>query len=324
MHQLRRLVAVLTASFLILAVLPAGAQERPSGSGLSISPTTSEFTIARGQAQKLDITLKNVTVSDITAQAYINDFTSDGQSGSPKIITDPNKRLPTSIRNFVFGLEDVPLSRGEQKKLTIALQVPADAVPGAYFGIIRYKAVPAGENAPESGEVALSASVGSIVLITIPGKVTEQVQLSALHVYNGPHEGAFFFRKPTDIGVEVRNLGNGFVKPFGTIELQDTFGKEVYNYQLNNTTPRGNILPSSSRIFTNKPKNIDKPGRYTITASVAYGTGSEVLTLKKTFWYVPAWLLFTVIGVLVVLLLIAFRAYWKHKGSAKRSYRRKG
>lgn len=323
MHHFRRL-AVALAALLITNTLPALAQKAPSGSGLSISPTTTDLTIASGQAKKLDITLKNITVGNITAQAYINDFTSDNNSGSPKIITDPNKKLPTSIRDFVIGLNDVPLKKGEQKKLSLALQVPTNASPGAYYGIIRFKAVPAGESAPQGGEVALSASVGTIVFITVPGTIKEQVQLTALHVYNDKHEGTFFFRKPSDVGVEVRNLGNGLAKPFGTIELQDMFGKAVYNYQLNNTTPRGNVLPGSSRIFTDQIKNISKPGRYTIMASVAYGSGSEVLVLNKTFWYIPGWLLVIILAVLVFLVLTAYRAYRRHHSSLKRPRRHKG
>ncbi|PJE65405.1 hypothetical protein COU91_01815 [Candidatus Saccharibacteria bacterium CG10_big_fil_rev_8_21_14_0_10_47_8] len=324
MYHFRRLVAAATAIILVSNTLPVLAQQAPSGSGISISPTTSDFTIARGQAQKLDITLKNITVGNITAQAYINDFTSDNSTGSPRIITDPNKKLLTSIRDFVIGLDDVPLKKGEQKKLSLALQMPANVSPGAYYGIIRFKAVPAGENAPESGEVALSASVGTIVFITVPGTIKEQVQLTALHVYNGKHEGTFFFRKPTDIGVEVRNLGNGLAKPFGTIELQDMFGKSAYNYQLNSTTPRGNVLPGSSRIFINQTKNISKPGRYTVMASVAYGSGSEVLVLDKTFWYIPGWLMVVILAVLAFLALTAYWSYRHHRLSLKRPHRRKG
>lgn len=324
MHYFRRLVAAATAVILISSTLPVMAQQAPSGSGISISPTTSDFTIARGQAQKLDITLKNITVGNITAQAYINDFTSDNHTGSPKIITDPNNKLPTSIKDFVHGLNDVPLKKGEQKKLTVALQIPVNTTPGAYYGIIRFKAVPAGESAPQGGEVALSASVGTIVFITVPGTIKEQVQLTALHVYNGKHEGTFFFRKPSDIGVEIKNLGNGLAKPFGTIELQDMFGKGVYNYQLNNTTPRGNVLPGSSRIFTDKVKNISKPGRYTVQASVAYGSGSEVLVIKKTFWYIPGWLLAIMLAVLALLIFATFWAYRHHRLSLKRIHRRRG
>ena len=325
MYQLRRLAAAFVVMLLLLGITSATAQTGPTASGLSISPTLSEFTLKPGQADKITITLKNITINNITAQAFISDFKSDDLSGSPQIITDPQKVSPNSIRRFIFGLEDLPLAKSEQKKVTLSLQIPQDTPPGAYFGIVRYKAVPAGAVAPKEGEVALSASVGTIILITVPGNLKEQVQLSDLHIYNGKHEGTIFFRKPTEVGVEVRNLGNGFAKPFGTVEVTKMFGsKSVYTYQLNSTNPRGTVLPSSSRIFKNPLKNIDQIGQYTITASVTHGSGSEVLVLKKTFYYVPGWLLIATSALLLILLLITYRAYWRYRQGVKKSYRRKG
>ncbi|HEY5549651.1 MAG TPA: hypothetical protein VIK37_00365 [Candidatus Saccharimonadales bacterium] len=306
-----------------MSALPANAQNQ-TGSGLSISPVLSEFTLKPGQADKLDINLKNITLNKITAQASVADFESDGVSGNPKIIAEPNHISPNSIRKFVLGLEDVPLDVGQQKKVTLAIQIPGDAAPGAYFGIIRYKAIPAGETAPGPGEVSLSASVGTIVLISVPGNLREQVQLTALHVYRGDRKGTLFFERPTKIGVELRNLGNGFVKPFGSVEIRNMAGNEVYTYQLNNTNPRASILPSSNRIFENNIKNVGAIGRYTVTASVSYGSGSQVLTLKKTFWYIPLWLTATITAVLVLLVLLVFRAYRHYRHESKRAYRRKG
>ena len=310
--------------FVLVSVLPVAAQQDQPSSGISISPLISEFTLKLGQADSLEFNLKNITSNKITAQGSIADFESDNESGNPNIIADPNYVGPHSIRKFILGLEDIPLEIGQQKKVTLAVQIPKDATPGAYFGIIRYKAIPAGDTAPGPGEVALSASVGSIVLITIPGNLREQAQLTNVHVYRGDGESTLFFRQPTKIGVELRNLGNAFIKPFGTVEIRDIRGKEVYSYQLNNTNPRASVLPDSSRVFKNDIKNVNQIGRYTVTASVSYGNGSQVLTLKKTFWYIPLWLAAVILAVLLVLIYLAFRAYRRYKLDRKRAYRRRG
>lgn len=315
-------MAALAVLFVVVAA-PAKAQQEP-GSGLSITPLLSEKTIEPGGADKLDISIRNVTSNRITAQATIYDFESDNTTGNPKIIIDPNKSSPNSIRKFILGLEDIPLGVGEQKKTTLAIQIPEDTAPGAYYGVIRYKAVPVGQTAPQPGELSLSASVGTIVLITVPGEVREQVQLTGLHVYRGGYNGSFFIRKPERLGVEIRNLGNGFVKPFGTVEIKNMLGKVVHVYQLNNSNPRANILPSSTRIFEDFIKGINQPGRYTVTASVSYGTGGQVLTASKSFWYIPIWLAIILLAVLLILTLFAYRAYRHHKRDRKRAYRRRG
>jgi hypothetical protein len=325
MPNLNRLLVAITALLLLfVSALPAAAQNNPTASGLSISPTLFELSVRPGEASKIDIRLKNITVNKIIAQAAINDFESDNASGNPKLITDPAKISPYTIRHFVQGLEDVPLEVSQQKTITLPIQIPADTSPGGYFGVIRYKAVPAGPNAPKPGEVALSASVGAIVLITVPGNVREQVQLSGLHIYRGGYDGTLFVRKPTHIGVEIRNLGNGFARPYGTVEVKNMSGKAVYSYQLNSANPRANVLPSSTRIFKDQIKNVSSPGRYTVTASVSYGSGSQVLALKQTFWYIPLWLVILIVVILLLLVLLAFGAYRRYRRDSRRAYKRKG
>ena len=322
MRIVKQLTALVVLVFAV-AVVTTSAQQSQTGSGLSISPTLSEFTLKPGEADTVDITLKNITVGDIIAQAYLNDFAADNETGSPKIIVDPNKQSPNSIKNFVVDLDDVPLAKGEQKKINVLIQVPASTTPGAYFGVIRYKAVPANDQGPKEGEVSLSASVGTIVLVTVPGTITEQVELTGLHIYQGDKEALLFTKQPNEAGVEIKNLGNGFVKPYGTVEIRNMFGEVAYSYQLNNNNPRANILPGSSRIFKDEIRNINKFGRYTMSASVTYGNGSEILVMEKTFWYLPLWLIAVIVAIVIALiagLLWAFRSY---RRSSKHGYHRK-
>lgn len=321
----QKIITIFVFLFFLLSVsLSSASAQNTTGSGLSISPTLFELNLKPTQSNKIDINLKNITVDDVNAQAFVNDFTADNLTGSPKIITDPNYISPHSIKRFVNGLQDVPLAKGQQKTVSVTINVPDGTAPGAYYGVIRYKAIPAGANAPAPGQVALSASVGTIVLVTVPGKVKEQIQVRNIHIYSGPHgehEGIIFFKKPSQAGVEIVNLGNGFSQPFGTVEIKNMYGKIVHTYQLNSTEPKGNILPSSTRIFKDPLKNINQIGRYTITANVTYGTGSQVLTYKNTFWYIPLWLSIIILVVLIVLILIATRAYRSYRQGVKHSYR---
>jgi len=326
MQTIKRLLAAMGCLLILLLIVPrAGAQQTnglPSGSGLSISPTISEFTIKPGGSAVVKITLKDITVDNVTAKGSVNDFTSDNNTGNPKIITNSDTPGPNSIKNFVFNLKDVPLQRGEQKDVNVNLQIPQSTPPGAYYGIIRYRAVPAGVNAPGAGQVALTASVGTIVLITVPGNIRDQVQVAGLHVYRGTKDGTFFFGPPSKIGIEIKNFGNGFVKPFGTVEVHNMFKKTVATYQFNNPKQPGNILPNSERIFTNNISSIKQFGHYTATASVSWGSGSQVLTLEKSFWYVPLWLIALVIIILLALIFLAYRSYTRYNRD-RRNTRRK-
>lgn len=328
MVHTKRLFIGLGLPFVILfSSLGAHAATTPgSASGLSISPLRQELTIKPGQADKIDVTLKNITGGPITAVASTQDFESDNATGNPRIITDPKVHSPASIRNFLVGLGNVELATGEQKSFSIPVQIPSNATPGAYYGLIEYQAVPSQAGSTSgNNRVALSAAVSQLVFITVPGNITERMQFNAIHIYKdkqGTKEGVFFTSVPQAAGIELRNLGNGFEKPFGTVTLQSSTGKTIYSYELNGNITRGIVLPNSSRVFVNALKNIKGPGRYTLSASVSYGSGSAILTGKKTFWYIPKW----VPVALVIILLILVGAVWlvrhRYKRTAERGYRR--
>jgi hypothetical protein len=309
---LRRSIAAIVLSLTILssslvahAATPAPVQA--GASGLSISPLRQEITLAPGKADKLDITLKNITGVPIVAKVSVQDFQSDNVSGVPKIIANPKVEIPNGIRKFLINPGDVSLAVGQQKTFTIPMQAPANAAPGAYYGLVAYQAVPANSSTPGgNNKVALSAAVSQLVFITVPGNIQDRMQLNAIHVYSdkeGTSEGLFFTKPPKAVGIELTNLGNGFAKPFGQVSVKSTGGKEVVAYEMNGGIVRSIVLPNSKRTFTNELKNIKRTGRYTVTANLSYGAGSAIQTGKKTFWYVP--LSFLIVFLVIILLIVA-------------------
>jgi hypothetical protein len=319
----RLLVFGLTTIFALNALSGiSNAQNNAPGSGLSISPLHNQLNLDPGQSSNLKLNLKNITTNAILAKAYVNDFTADNDTGNPVIVTDPNKVLPTSIKNFVKP-EDTPLAVGEKKEVSVPIHIPSDASPGAYYGIIRYKAIPAGSQAPGEGQVSLSASVGTIVLIQVNGNLKEQAQLSSLKIYRDNDSGSFFFQKPNKVGVEIANLGNSFVQPFGKIVVTDMSGKQVYSYEVNNTNPRSVVLPGTKRTFKDSIRNINKPGRYTVSASISFSNGSSVLVSQAHFWYITGWVLVLIIIILAALVLLTYFAYHRYKKSKRHAKHRR-
>lgn len=292
-------------------------QSSGTGSGLSISPTRTELRIERGKSDEVKVSIRNVTKGAIVAKPFIADFESDNETGEPKLLTDPNKHNSASVYKFVKGLADVPLNPGEDKNLTYKVDIPADATAGAYYGAIAYRAVPASQAANENdgGQVALTANVASLVLIEVPGDITEKIQITSVKALSGDKGGSLFTHAPNKVGVTIKNLGNSFAKPFGTVTITNMSGKQIHSYELNNSTPRSNILPKTSRTFTDDLKGVKKPGRYTISASVSFGSGGEVLTQKVSFWYIPTWLAVALIVLLFGIVAGTYLLYRKQYGS---------
>lgn len=313
---LKKLLVVAALVGLLVAPIGGVYAQQNSGSGLSISPTRTELSIKPGDAGTVTITIKNVTKGEITAKALVNDFEPDNDTGEPKLITDDSKRSAASIRDFLIGFSDIDLQPDQEKEINIPVQIPSDAAPGAYYGVIRYQAVPKTTSEQGAGQVALTASVGSLVLIEVPGNITEKIEIKKVKAYLDSRSGSLFTNEPNKVGVTIKNLGNSFAKPFGQVQVTNMQGKQVHAYELNNSTPRGNILPNSERTFKDDLKGISIPGRYKITANISFGRGGEILNYSTSFWYLPIWMLI-VIGVVLVALIGS--AYYLFKRYNSRS-----
>jgi hypothetical protein len=290
------------ANFALPIVSAQDANQQSGGSGLQLSPTRTELVAQPGEQKSFSLILKNVTASEVTAQVFLNDFQSDGNSGTPQIIVDETKDpTPYSLKNMLKDLKTVDLKPGETKEIKQVVDVPANTAPGAYFGALRYAAIPKGQSLNDAQrQVALTASVAHLVFVEVPGDINEQIQIEKAEAQRDGKGGSIFFKSPQKAAVTVKNKGNGFSRPFGRITINNAGGKEVHGYEINNTDPKGIVLPNSSRTFVDDAKNIKTPGKYTINAAVAYGNGGEVVTYKASFWYLPIWFL-----VLILLIVVA-------------------
>lgn len=311
-------IIVLSAGLFQLPVL---AQEQKGSSGLNISPTRAELQVEPGKSDTIHLSIQNVSGTDIEAKVTINDFESDGITGEPKLLPDSQQDSPTSIRKFITNATNFPMVKEEKKNVDLGVNIPVGTAPGAYYGVIRYTAVPLNQK-NDQGNVALTASVGTLVLIEVPGNITEQIQINSMKVSQGDKTGTFFTKSPTQVAIEIKNNGNGFSKPFGRVSVSGGIGGgEVYSYELNNTDPKANILPASTRTFKDAIHNVSRPGRYTVLANISYGRGGEVITQSVSFWYIPVWLLAVIAAVIVLIVLggvIIYRKKFAHPKKRKK------
>jgi|AntRauTorckE6833_2_1112554.scaffolds.fasta_scaffold00549_3 hypothetical protein len=299
---------------------PAG-QQSVSGNGFRVSPVTSELIVEAGQSETFTITIENPTESATTAVPIVNDFVAgDNEDGEALPILDESAPAPrNSFRSLVTQLEPLDLAPGETKELDVIISVPNDANAGGYYGIVRF--VP--ENLNEEGNVTLSASVGSIALVRVPGDLTERVDLVSLSASQDEEQKSFFTGGDVSILTRLRNSGDIHLAPFGKIQIKNMFGDTVESFELNNTTPRANILPDTTRRFVDELDNDSWFGRYTIEANLGYQQGSgEPITAQSTFWYLPVWVLIAVfVGLAAIALGIV--SFVNRRGLKKRSKRSK-
>lgn len=315
-------VAVFSAVALSIPLVSAQDTTTNSANGFRISPVRSELTIDKGQSATVDISIENPSEVPMIASAVINNFiASEDGSGTPRLILDEEVEAPKNdFRGLVEEIPNISLAGKERKDVTVKLMVPQDANSGGYYGAIRF--VPA--EVTQDSTVGLTASVGTIVLVTVPGDLTQQLTLNKLSAGQYDNE-----KKPVTKNVlsngnvivvtELTNEGDIHVKPFGNISIKNMFGKTVASMELNDIEPKSNVLPGSSRTFVNEVDYSSWLGRYTITANLGYGDGGgQLITQSSSFWYLPIWAVLTVVGVVVALAIGGYVLVRRFSGKNKR------
>lgn len=320
----------LTVLFSALNVGTVGAQANSNattGNGLRISPVRNDLTIKPGESQTIDVYVTNITNIPTTLKAVINDFiASEDESGKPRIILDENVDAPShGLRKYVSKLDNFTLQPQERKIIKVRISIPADAAGGGYFGAVRF--LPAEVDA--SKNVSLTASVGSLFLVAVPGDIKEQASVESFNVSrNEKGKASNFFTDGTGLRatVRIKNSGNVQVSPFGKVILKK--GDKVLGaYEVNNIQPRGSVLPDSIRRFHvdfgDKAKTL---GKYTVEGNFGYGDKGQLISAKTSFFVIPLPILITLIVCLLLIIAAIFvgpRMLKAHDRKLLRKVRRK-
>lgn len=302
-------VWILVTAFVLLATIGLSAvvaqeESATSGNGLRITPVRQEFILAPGQSESYEIEVANISAGDVSVITVVNDFESDDTTGQPRILVDPEDETPFSLRQYVSLPEPFTLEPGQSRKVNISVDLPEDANPGGYFGIVRFAV---GIEGQDLGTIALAASVGSLLLVSVAGDVQEGMELGFIEARqtqtdNTSRGGSFFESAPDKIAINLKNTGNSILKPIGRVAIKNMFGKEVASYEFNGGQLRGNVLPQSSRTFEDSVSGLGRIGRYSVEANLSYGEGGgNLITAKTTFWIIPWKLLLGVLAILVLL-----------------------
>jgi hypothetical protein len=270
-----------------------------NGQALEIAPPLIYLTVNPGQTITTPIYIRDVSGGDLIVTSQIDDFVAGGDSGTPKILLNNDASNPYTMKNWVVPPASLLLVPRQIRTLTLTLNVPSNASPGGHYGVIRFTATPP---SLKGTGVSLSASLGSLMLVTVNGKITQHLSVQSFTVNNGGKAGGFFESGPVNFVEQLKNTGNVHLQPVGQVSIFDMFGKKLAAVNVN--LPPGNILPSSTRQFS-QPLNSEVIGNkmlfghYSADLKVTYGTSHIVLTDSIGFWVIPVKLIAIVIIVLV-------------------------
>lgn len=330
-YVLRSALGLLLCGLLLTGVGGSKAVAAPSSTvnntnTLKVSPVRSDITVPAGTSSKVQTYITNLTKAPILIHPIENDFVAGDEKGTPAIILDENSYAPThSLKRFMVPLKDFQVAPGETKQVDVTITVPKSAQAGGYFGALRF--APASTDGSKS--VNLSASVASLILMTVPGPTTEKLTMTNFDVQQDG-TGGTTFRTPDNMSLLMRfkNEGNVQLAPTGQVYVQK--GKKVvYSYNFNEADPKQVVLPDSARKWEVPLKGLGKFGKYTVGATLTYGSKNQNIEITKTIWIIPTAYIFAAVGavigiiLLIVLIWMFLRSYKRRiLRSSRRHYRR--
>lgn len=292
----------------------SAAEKTNQANTLKVTPVRSDIEVNPGERTTVETSVTNLTDAPITIRPIENDFIAGDERGTPALILDADQSAPThSLKKFMQPLSDVVIPAKSTKRIDVVIDVPKDAQAGGYFGAVRFApAVAEGDN-----QVNLSASVASLILLTVSGPVTEKLNLTDFEVKQGEKSGSLF-QTPDNLLVTFRfeNKGSLQIGPFGQLSVQKG-DKVVYSKNFNDKTPKDMVLPDSARRWDIPLEKIDKFGHYKVTGTFTYGKDNQTIQVERSFWVIPlAYMIGGAIGIvaliaLIVIIVLALRGYKK-------------
>jgi len=301
------MVIMFTVAAVLLVNSHSVAAQTNTANTLKVSPVRTDIEIPAGTSKTVQTTVTNLTKAPITVRPIENDFVSGDERGTPALILDADKFAPThSLKRFMTPLTDVTIPAGKTQVIKVVITVPKNAQAGGYFGAVRF----APTTPDEGGQVNLSGSVASLILMTVPGPVTEKLDMTNFDIQQDGKSGSFF-QSPNDLQASVRFENKGGVQagPFGKVSVKQG-DKVVYEADFNNKDPRDMILPDSARRWDIPLKKIESFGNYTVSATFTYGAKNQTIEVTKSFWVVPQFIIIaTIIAVLLLVGLIVGIAF---------------
>src|SRR3990170_6050464 len=282
---MKRKVAILASIVGPLLLLSTSAdllQAQDVKTGLQLSPISYEVEVVPGGKFNEEIRLTNVSGRNVKVQVSVEDFIAGGEKGEPKIL----------------------IGEEEAKLLLFDVNVPSDAEPGGHYGVVRFTS-----SAPQTGEegVAISGSVGSLVLLRIKGDIRETGKIIDFYSNQADDsklkKSSFFERGPVGFELRFRNTGNVHYKPKGVVEVVGLWGKKTRV-----ALEERNVLPESVRRFDTEWKVTPSIGRFTAQATMTYGSQDKPVKSKKiTFYLIPWKIVLAVLFVLLIFLTLIWR-----------------
>lgn len=287
---------VMVGLLLLLIVPTVHAQPTPTRSGIQISPLTYNYEIKPGGSQTSKIILKNLNQDALNYIAEVEEFTQASDEGAPTFSNEAETGLTNSIANwFTFGPEGKgTILPGKEQEIPFTVNVPQDAEPGGHYAAVfgrQVKDLEAGAT-----EVGVTSRVGTLILISVPGKLTNGAEITD---FQAPK---YVWSGPISFSMKVKNTGSVHYDAIGSVLIKPWLLGET-KFDLGTHT----ILPGNTRTFVKDWTKKYPFGYFNVTPVVTDGAKGEVTLPSVSVLAVPLIIVIpSLLGLILLIVLISF------------------
>lgn len=297
--SLSLVIGILTTVYCLLATK---IHAQSSSRTFTISPPSIHITLKPGQKTEKTIKISNQSSETLEFVANTVDFVVTNKEGTPELIPAGTKiETPYAASTWSTVLpERIIVPAGKTIYTTVYVQVPGNARPGGRYFAVTLRPVNSGTT--EGTGATVNSVVGSLVYLTVSGKISEKAQIVSFSTPKLSEYG------PITLSTEIKNLSDIHIAPKATIEVKNIFGKKVFSAALANY----NVFPGTSRIYENNWEEKWLFGPFKASLSGYYGQANNLpLVALATFWVIP-YKLIAVILLAIAIGVVSF-TYFKRK-----------
>ncbi|MBD3208740.1 MAG: hypothetical protein GF370_04810 [Candidatus Nealsonbacteria bacterium] len=226
---------------------------------------------------EFQVNIENQASYPVRLYAVVNDISM--QEGKQEFLDPTELSRPTSLARWVeITRGQTKLEPGENKDISLSINVPPDAEPGKRYVLISFSQ---GSNREEAEERARELNQPQVLLdIEVKDNTIEKAQINKFSTEKG-----FFFGFPIKLSLEVENIGNQQVRPRGQIHIYNRQGEEVETLTVNDKLAA--VSPSANQIFEALWEAEKGFGRYKARLVAEYGEDNRKLQDTIYFWVLP-------------------------------------
>lgn len=260
---------------------------------IGISPVTFEFTGNPGDVIENYLRVFNPSSDNVVGiKMVVEDIAPTGEAGHV-IVELPGSETYSLARWIKCEPEEFDLNPREEKSVKFTITIPENAEPGGHYGTVL-----AGTKSiagPGAVGATIVQRVGALVLLTVPGEMTEELVIKDFTAPGYSEYG------PVTFTIRFENKGTVHVRPVALVTITDFRGKKITDIGVS----QRNVLPDAVRKFeVSWDKKWLFGGKYIATLTGNYGISDVPLSSKViTFWVFPWKVGLGMLGVMILIIL---------------------